>query len=62
MFGLFSPFGLMCLGFYIYVAIAAGRAEQQTGSNGLVVFTKAITWPITIWGTIKRLYLTPPRL
>ena len=46
---------------YLYVAVAAGRAESRAGSGLLLVVAKATAWPVTIWDTIEELYFTPLR-
>ena len=58
---MFGFFDLILLGLYVYIAIAAGRAEAKSGANAAVIFTKAATWPLTIWHTINKLYLTKPK-
>lgn len=47
---------------YFYVAIAAGRAEARTGAGWGTILTKALTWPVTIFNTIEKLYFTRPGL
>ena len=53
---------LVLAGLYIYVAIAIAKAEIDAGANNVVMFSKAVSWPLTIWHTIKKLYLTRPPL
>jgi tetrahydromethanopterin S-methyltransferase subunit D len=60
MFGLISPLGLAVVGLYVYVGVAIGKAEVAAGAGFLTVITKAAMWPLTIWNTINKLYLTPP--
>lgn len=51
----------VALGMYLYVGVAIVRAERQTGTGWGIAVTKAATWPVTIWHTIRKLYLTTPR-
>lgn len=60
MLGLISPLGFAVVALYVYVGFAAGRAEARSGASYLAAAAKAATWPVTIWHTIEKLYLTTP--
>lgn len=52
--------GVLAVIGYLYVALAAGKAEYKSGSGAVTVAVKAATWPLTIWNTIDKLYFTRP--
>lgn len=56
MFGLISPVGLAAVGFYVYVAVLAGRASRKAGHGWMRVAVDAATWPVMMWKTIEDLY------
>jgi len=62
MLGLFSPLGLAVIGLYLYVGVAIVKAELNASATIPVALVKAATWPLTIWSTIKKLYLTRPTM
>ena len=50
---------LAAVGLYGYVVLAQLRAEYKaTGGFSWMGFTKAAVWPLTIWNTIEKLYLS----
>lgn len=57
-----SLLGLTLIGGYLYVAIAAARAEIRSGAKYTTAITKAVVWPATIWHTIEKLYFSDPNV
>lgn len=57
MFGLFSLSTIALVGLYVYVGVAAFKGEVDAGASWTLALSKAATWPVTIWSTIKKLYL-----
>ena len=47
---------------YGYVAVAAVRAELRSDAGIMTALTKGVMWPVTIWHTIDKLYLTKPEI
>ena len=45
---------------YVYVGVAIVRMELKAKASITKAFVKAATWPVTIWDTINKLYLTKP--
>ncbi len=61
-FGVFSLTTIALLGLYGYVVFAQLYAEfKATGGLSLTGIVKAVGWPLTIWSTINKLYLTKVR-
>ncbi len=60
MFGIFSLLGLVLVVLYVYVGVAIFRAEYLTGAGLMTTLSKAISWPVTIWHTIEKLYKVNP--
>lgn len=59
--GLFSLVGLAATGFYLYVAVAVVRMEMKAGATLTVALSKAVIWPVAIWSSIQKLYLSEPK-
>lgn len=57
---LLTPLGLATVVLYLYVLVAIMRGEMLSGATVSAAFAKAAVWPATIWGTIQKLYKTPP--
>jgi len=45
---------ILILGAYGYVGVAMYKAERRTGAGCCLAIGKAISWPVTIWHTIKK--------
>jgi membrane associated rhomboid family serine protease len=58
MFGLICVSTILLIILYAYVFVAIMVAERKAGAGWWMAFTKAATWPATIWSTMKKLYLT----
>lgn len=47
---------VILLGTYLYIFLAVLVMEVKSQNNIMVAIIKALTWPVTIWNTIKRLH------